>query len=142
MDRNRVVDTGTDPVSIQIIPQCVTLGQANHVLMKDVHYIRPAHGERQRQSRQSRIVSAGNRLPSPIIRSEIAELGPEDRGLNWIKARVDADPRADMARAPPVFANFTHCRGKARIARHGHAGITERTQVLSRIKAEASDVAE
>src|ERR1700751_3067757 len=98
--------------------------------MKDVGCIRPAHGERQWQSRQSRIVSAGNRLPSPIIRSEGAELGPGDLGLNWVKERVDADPRADMTLPPPVFANFTHRRGKARIARHGHAGITERTQVL------------
>src|SRR5271166_4177807 len=141
MHRSRVVDPGADPGGPQPIAQLITLVEADHVLVEDMSGVRTADGKRERQARQTSIVASGDRLPSCVVREQPVELDPEDRRLDRIETRVDANPGTNIAITPAILANFTQRAGERGVAGYGHTAIPERSQILCRVEAEAGNVA-
>src|SRR5579872_7311813 len=70
------------------------------------------------------------------------QLDCQDSRLDRVEPGIDADPGADVAVAPAIFAYLPKRRGECRIGSRGQPGIAQRTEVLCRVEAEAGDVAE
>ncbi len=90
MHRHRVMNPGADPEAAQSGPQRIALGEADHILVKDVGRLRPARRQSHGQAGEPSVVPVGDGAAPSIILIERRELDPEDRRLDRVEARIDA----------------------------------------------------
>src|SRR5438309_11936300 len=110
--------------------------------MEHVRRPRPTPRERQRQAGKTRVVTVSTGLPSCIVSRQGSELDPEDRRLDGVETRIDADPGADIPLAPAIFPNFAQRSRESGIIGDDHAAVAEGAEILGRVEAEACDIPE
>src|SRR5258708_27131260 len=81
-------------------------------------------------------------LPRALPLRKMAQLHAKDRGLYFIQPAVPARLAADIFLRLPMVPQGTQTRRAFRGVGYDHARIAARAQILGRIKAKASDVAE
>src|SRR5438874_10226598 len=136
------MDRTTDPHRAQSLSQRITLGEPDDILMEYVRRLWPAYRKHQRQIGEARVVTVRNGSPPRIGGREGSELDTEDRRLDGVEARVDADPGADVPLAPAIFPNFAQSRRERRIVCDEHATIAQGAEIFGRVETETRDIAE
>src|SRR3984893_2026130 len=142
MHRDGIMNSAADTGGLQSRPQRIPLGQPDHILMKYVCRLRPAHRKRQRQPGETRVITVRDDLPACIVSLQRPELDAEYGGLDRVETRIYAGAGADITLAPAVLPNFPQrCRERG-IVRNDHAAVAKCSEVFCRIKAEASNITE
>src|SRR5262252_422709 len=142
MDRDGIVNSSADPGGSQPLPQCIPLGESDHILVKDVRRLWSACRKSQRQTGETGVVTVRNRLPSRVINRQGSELDPENCRLDRVETRIDAVARTDIPLAPPVFPDFAQRYREPRILGDDNAAVAQRAEIFGWVKAEARDIAE
>jgi len=136
------VDSGADPLSVQPVAQRVALGEADHILVKHMSCVHTWLRKHQREFCQARIVTVGDGTAPRIVGRKAPELDREDRRLDRVETRIDADAGANITLTPAIFPHLTQRLGESGVLGDDHAPIAKHTKVFRRIKSEAPDVAE
>src|SRR6267378_114725 len=76
-----------------------------------------------------------------VVSVKVGQFDPKHGRLHLVKARIPARPGTDVPFAPTVLAKEANIACDLWIIRHHRAAISERTEVLGRIKTEAARVA-
>ena len=80
-------------------------------------------------------IPGSNLASARILRIKMRELFEEKRRLHLVEARIHAFVLVHVLLFRPIIPQGPYHAGKFSIVGHDHAGITEGTQVLRRVKA-------
>ena len=111
-------------------------------MVKYMDCVRATLRKHQREFGKPRIVTVGDRTTPRVVGRNAPELNLEDRRLDRVETRIDADAGANIPLSPAIFPHLTQRRGERGVLGDDHAPIAKCTKVFRRVKAEAPHVAE
>ena len=87
-------------------------------------------------------VGSGDGATPNIIAVEVWKFCPKNGGLKFIESRVSAWREAHIALTPAIFPKHPDRIGQSGIVRHDRSGVSERAEVLRRVKAKCGGITE
>ena len=99
-------------------------------------------GQRQPAAGQQAVVLGRDAAAARVFSVQMAQLHAQDRSLELVQPAVEAGDVTDVALPPAVFPQQPHAFRQPGVTRDHRAPVPERPQILGRIKAERSDVAD
>src|SRR4051794_26742342 len=100
MDGDRVMDGGRYAFRGTPAPKVIAAGRSDDILMEDRATRRASYRERQRCSRQARVVAVGDRDASVVVEVEVPQADAQNGRLELVQSTVDPDSIADLTIAP------------------------------------------
>src|SRR5438045_8284318 len=142
VDRHGIVDLSADAALAEVRSERVTpaASDADRVGVKDVTPLVGGDLRRDHARTLEALVVHVRELPPPSVPLlELAQLDPQDRGLDLVEPRVVADDRVVVARGLAVLAERAKLLGEAILVRRDAPGLAVRAEVLRAIEGEAVD---
>ena len=100
----------------------------------------PGAWNHHRRAREGGVVEASELATPRVLGVEVLELHSQDSRLELVQPRVHAGKVADIALTPPVLPEPAYPVCELSITGDHGASISQRSQVLRRVKAEGGDV--
>src|SRR5437899_623077 len=109
--------------------------------MVDVQRAGPWLRQAQCSALQVGVVRASEYLPLPVLVVQIAQFGPQNGGLDFIQATVEARRLTDVSLLPAVLTQRPNPLRKLRIIGDHHTSVAQRSEVLGWIETEGAKIA-
>src|ERR1700737_2647056 len=140
MHRHGIVNVSANAFVPELCPQPVTSSMSNHVLMVNMSCVRAPLWHHQPCARKTFVVGGGNGCPSPISGIQVRQLHPQDGGLEFVEATIDARDVADVAALPSILPQSTHLLNEFKIIGNDHSTIANCSNIFRWIKTECRNV--
>src|SRR5579862_5947656 len=144
MQRDRIVDLGTDAALSKKCLERIAIWRPNHVLIPDVSRLgagtRQSNAPSQPGALESRSVELRIALPpfGPLV--EMAQFDREHRSLYLVDAEVTPDQGVVIFRMSSVHAQYAHALGQLCILGDAHTRIAKGAEILAREKRQATNL--
>src|SRR4030042_6602888 len=146
MEGNGIIDVRANPFLGQELPQTVSFGDTDHILMKDMAALILYGRELKTLHRREKVLelllipfSLPLSLRSPFF--QVFEFHQKNGRLNRVETAVDPNRLMEIFRLTSMDSQQSDLLCQKGMIRHDHSRISEGTQVLRRIKGKTSEVA-
>lgn len=140
--RDGIVDDGLYSMVCEVLLEAVAVFGLDDELVPDVVRVIAELWQADGGILDARKVRGRNALALGVELFQVAELRAQERGLQFVEARVDADKLVVVFLFAAVIAQHAERPRKLFVIRHDGAGVAEGTEILCRVKAETACVAE
>ena len=140
--RDGIVDDGLDVVIFEVLLETVAVIRLDDELVPDVIRIFTLLWQADGGILDARKVRSRNALALGVELFQVAELRAQERGLQLVKARVDAENLVVVFLLAAIVAQYAERLREFCIICHDGTGVAECAEVLRRVETEAARITE